>query len=55
MGEGHKMKVVDESMEDQRASLKSIPQTVENHKQQPVDADAIKPIGDKCMQGGKYN
>jgi len=50
-----KMKVVDESMADQRASLNSTPSSVANHKQQPVDDDRIKPIGDKAMQGGKYN
>lgn len=52
---GNVMKVVDESFADQCASLASTPGNVNNHKQQPVDRDAMQPIGNKCMQGGKYN
>lgn len=53
--EGGKCKVVDESMADQKASLHDIPATVANHKQHPVDRDAIQPVGSKAMQGGKFD
>jgi len=49
------MKVVDESVEDQKKSLHSIPGTVAAHKQGDVNDDRMKPVGDKAMQGGKFN
>lgn len=55
MGDSNKMPVVDNSMADQKSSLHSVPSTVANHNQAPIDGDAMKPIGDKAMQSGKFN
>ena len=55
MTDGHKMKVVDESMADQKASLHSIPNTVAAHKQGEVNDDRMKPVGDKAMQSGNFD
>lgn len=52
---GGKCKVVDESMADQKSSLHSVPDSTAAHKQNPIDDDRVKPIGNKAMQAGNFD